>query len=131
MRHPLPEGGEETNHVHPPRLGETEESIPVRLLLPEDGARKDAPLLPKGGENRHHLPGKGVDGRNRRRHEVGSVEKKGYLPRHHVDAVGQVRRLLLLVGHRRHHHRIAVVLRGCALTKKSEKSVAALQNQRK
>ena len=87
--------------VHPP-LDETEENIPVHSLLPEDDAKIYAPLLLEGGESPiihlRLLPGKDVGGPSHPRHEAGIVEKKGCLPRPLVDAVGLVRRLLLLVG---------------------------------
>lgn len=88
-------------HVHP-HLDETEGNIPVHRLLPEDDAKIYAPLLPEGGErpiiHRRLLLGKDVGGPSHPRHEAGSVEKKGCRPRLLVGAVGQVRRLLLLVG---------------------------------
>lgn len=88
-------------HVHPP-LDVTEGNIPVHRLLSEDDAKIYAPLLPVGGGrpiiHRRLLPGKDVGGPSHPRHEAGSVEKKGCRPRPLEDAVGQVRRLLLLVG---------------------------------
>lgn len=87
-------------HVHPP-LDESEENVRVHRLLPEDDAKIYAPLLPEGGESliiHRRLPGKDVGGPSHPRHEAGNVERKGCLPHHLVDAVGQVRRLLLLVG---------------------------------
>lgn len=98
--HRPPEGGEGMTHVHPP-LDETEGNILVHSLLPEDDAKIYAPLPHEGGESPifhlHLLLGKDVGGPIHRRHEVGSVERKGCLPHPLVDVVGQVRRLLLLV----------------------------------
>ena len=97
MSHFPPDEEGETIHARPPHPDEKEESFPVRLL-PEDGAKRDVLLLLEGGEKQnirnHHLPGKGDDDLSHRRHEVESVERKEYLPRHCEDAVGQVRHLL-------------------------------------
>ena len=98
--HPPPEGGEGMAHVHPP-LDETEGNIRVHRLLPEDDAKIYARLLLEGGESliiHRRLPGKDVGDPSHPRHEAGSVERKGCLPRPLVDVVGQVRLLLLRVG---------------------------------